>query len=71
LEQNTAFTFPIGGVEPIRMAKSRTEDELIETVGTGRRASTPFAVIGVVGTLIACVAGAIILVGLLIWFFAL
>jgi hypothetical protein len=50
------------------MAKSRTEDELVETLGTGRRASTPFAVIGVVGTVIACVAGAIILVGLLIWF---
>jgi len=71
LEQKTAFAFPAGGVNPIRMAKSRAGDEFIETVGTGRRASTPFAVIGVVGTLIACVAGAIILAGLLIWFLVL
>ena len=53
------------------MAKSRAEDEFVETVGTGRRASTPFGVIGVVGTLIAVVPGAIILVGLLIWFLGL
>ena len=71
MEQKTAFAFPTSGVNPIRMAKSRAEDEFVETVGTGRRASTPFAVIGVVGTLIAVVAGAIILVGLLIWFLGL
>ena len=50
------------------MAKRQVEDELVETLGSGRRPHTPFAVIGVVGTVIACVAGAAILVGLLIYF---
>jgi hypothetical protein len=50
------------------MAKRQLEDDLVETVGTGERPDTPLAVIGVVGTVIACVAGALILVGLLIYF---
>jgi hypothetical protein len=47
------------------MVKREVEDEIVETLGSGRRPGTPFAVMGVVGTLIACVAGALILVGLL------
>ena len=46
----------------------RPKDELIESVGRGRRAYTPFAIIIAVGSLIAVVAGALVLVTLLIWF---
>jgi hypothetical protein len=49
------------------MAKREVEDEIVETLGSGRRPGTPFAVMGVVGALIACVAGVLSLVGLLIY----
>ena len=47
---------------------NHAEDEFVETMGRGRRSYTPFAVIGVVGSLVAVVAGILILVTLLIWF---
>jgi hypothetical protein len=47
------------------MAKS--DEQLVETVARGRRAGTPFALIGIVGVVIAIVAGLVTLGIFLIW----